>query len=121
MIDISEIAIEPTYTEKSKHYTIPENVDRRIKSEFYDSMHMELLRIYGIERITKIYPVSCSGEDGYYDLRSSSPEWRAAFYNACYMTRSLWLYIYWDGLDWSSQDDFDSILEERIIERYATQ
>lgn len=119
MIDTSEISVTPPVLSPHESYSIPADVDRKIPQEFYEVMHKELLRVLGIDKIKELQASNFEYEETYYDLRSSSPAWRAAFYNACYLTYSMWLFTYWDGLDWLSQDDFDSILEERIIERFA--
>lgn len=119
MIDTSEISLTPPVSSQEESYSIPADVDKKIPCEFYEMMHNELLRVLEIDWIKELQASNYGYEETYYDLRSSSPAWRAAFYNACYLTYSMWLYTYWDGLDWESQDDFDSILEDRIIELFA--
>lgn len=99
-------------------YSIPEAVDADIPDYFYFAMAGELCSIFGPHVFDKIDPED--GSDPYYDLDTGTAGWYEAFHGTCCKLGMLQLFEYWTSLPWYDSDIFDSIIEQRIIEKFIS-
>lgn len=110
-------------------YRIPEEIKSCIPDHFYYALIGELVSVFGC---FILQPLDCPeyDDDGVriankdntytesvYDLNLSTNGGSLAFFATCKKLYMMWLYDYWNALDWDQGDLFDREIEEEIVNR----
>lgn len=112
-----------------KDYKIPNEIKSCIPDHFYYALAGELVSIFG-HFILQPLDFSVYDDDGVriankdntdtepvYDLNLSTNGGSLAFFATCEKLHMMWLYDYWNALDWDQGDLFDGEIEEEIVNR----
>lgn len=96
-------------TENGFEYTIPKEIYDLIQDEFWNNFRHELYMIGGLSLCEEFcYSALDSG---------GTAGWTVAMYNTCKISSCLWLFEYYNSLQWYESDIFDRIVSEEILKR----
>lgn len=95
-------------------YNIPDDIISKIPDYFWPAIAGELCSVFGPDIFVK-------PECGMYGLFfiSSTAGWNAALKVTCHKLDMMWLYEYYDKLQWWESDMFDGEIESLIVERFV--
>lgn len=103
------MAIEITSEEfkpMSLEYKIPEDIRKNIPSSFWLALGGEITSVFGVD-VWKMYEGQRVA-----DYICGTAGLHFAVKMACWKLDMMWLYKYYDSLDWYESDQFDSIVTD---------
>ena len=92
-----------------ENYSIPEEIDSQIPDYFYYALFGELIGVFGEYLLESAHKFGC--------LFSSTAGWVAAFTMTCKKLDMKNVLEYYNSLDWYDSDQFDGVIEDRVIDR----
>lgn len=90
-------------------YVIPNDIDTQIPDYFYYALFGELMSVFGEDLLKSAKEFGC--------LPSSTAGWVAAFTMTCKKLDMKNVLEYYNSLDWYDSDQFDGIIENRVIDK----
>lgn len=91
-------------------YHIPQDVKAKIPDYFYFAFAGELFSVFGLEAFQKDECGLCRIE-----YCSGTAGWSAAFKMTCKKLDIMWLWEYWNSLEWYDSDLFDGEIESAML------
>ena len=96
-------------------YKIPDEINERIPEYFYLGLGGELVSVFGATVLIR-------DEDGFstIDYLSSTGGYVAAFETTCRKLDMMWLFEYWNTLEWYNSDIFDGEMCCRVVDAFES-